>query len=72
MRLVYDEEWQVKAWQITDAGSKNFTVVDGQRLSAGKPHSLGPVATIGFGEVNARFLVPDALPETLGERLGAP
>lgn len=47
-------------WQLADAGSKNGTVLNGQRLTAKKLSPVTKNARIKFGDVPATFLLPDA------------
>ncbi len=58
-------------WSIEDVGSKNGTYVDGKRVSGG-PTPLRAGATLRFGDVSARFLLPAAFCDNLRRRLNPP
>jgi hypothetical protein len=59
-------EWKSRGgWHIADAGSRNGTVLNSQRLSGKKLMMLGTRATLGFGDVSAQFLCPEDFLEFL-------
>jgi pSer/pThr/pTyr-binding forkhead associated (FHA) protein len=57
-------------WSLADAGSKNGTRVNGERLKSRKLVALKADAVIRFGQVEVRFLPPDAFVEFLKARVG--
>lgn len=46
-------------WQITDAGSKNGTFVNGRRLGARETIELKSGVQVAFGAANFRFFTPE-------------
>lgn len=55
------------AFQLVDLGSKNFTYLNGQRLSANEPAALNPGDAFTVGEFQLRFF-PEAAPEPEQDR----
>ena len=47
-------------WTLVDAGSKNGTHLNGERLPVKKPVVLPPEANLKFGSIEVRFLTPPA------------
>jgi hypothetical protein len=52
-------ELKRKRWQMTDAGSRNGTVIEGVRVPGKKWVSLGTQANIGIGDVSVGFFNPE-------------
>jgi hypothetical protein len=55
-------------WWVVDAGSKNGTLLDGQRLPAKRPTALPEDTTLKFGQVEVRFLLPEPFIQLLKTR----
>jgi hypothetical protein len=56
-------------WFVSDVGSKNGTYVNGDKV---QPNALAPLrdkATLRFGDVSARFLLPNSFCQDLRRRL---
>lgn len=56
-------------WFVTDVGSKNGTYVNGDKASANALVPLRDKATLRFGDVSARFLLPISFCQDLRRRL---
>jgi pSer/pThr/pTyr-binding forkhead associated (FHA) protein len=54
----FQRENSTGEWSLVDAGSKNGTLVGGQRLTLKKPFPLIQESSIRFGQVDVRFLLP--------------
>jgi hypothetical protein len=57
--------WDGEVWRLHDLGSRNGTLVDGQRLPAGKRVELSPGASVEFGGAACRYRFTDASPPRL-------
>jgi pSer/pThr/pTyr-binding forkhead associated (FHA) protein len=56
-------------WFVTDVGSKNGTYVNGEKCTANAVLPLRDKATLRFGDVSARFLLPASFCQDLRRRL---
>lgn len=56
---------------FTDAGSKNGTTVDGDRLGPREPHELRPGSSVHLGPYHFVFYTAEALAELVGRRVDA-
>jgi hypothetical protein len=62
-------------WQLTDVGSKNGTFLQDERITQNKFVDVPDGATVRFGTVLARFLLPGAFADelaALGKERGKP
>ncbi|MBI5547394.1 MAG: FHA domain-containing protein [Deltaproteobacteria bacterium] len=56
---------QESSWQLSDAGSKNGTFLDGTRLDQRRSQPLPPMAVLDFGGYRTRFFMPTPFTELL-------
>ncbi|MFT3838808.1 MAG: FHA domain-containing protein [Myxococcaceae bacterium] len=56
------------AWEVSDAGSKNGTFVDGKRIHQGGVLPLRDGASLRFGDVTAKFWLPQTFLADLERR----
>jgi hypothetical protein len=59
-------------WAVADVGSRNGTYVDGSRVGNGVVQPLRDGATLRFGDVTARFMLPQSFCIDLRRRLSEP
>lgn len=55
-------------WEVSDAGSKNGTFVDGKRIHQGGTIPLRDGASLRFGDVTAKFWLPQTFLTDLERR----
>lgn len=65
----FQKDAEVPGWAVADAGSKNGTRVNGERIKTRKLVPLRADAVIRFGQVEVRFLPPPAFLEFLRARV---
>jgi len=58
-------------WHVSDVGSKNGTFVEGKKLAKDAPQVIRDGATLRFGDVTARFLLPHTFCHDLRRRQSA-
>lgn len=63
-------EHQDDEWKVADAGSKNGTFLNGQRLKPKKLSTLTLDARLKFGDVPASFLSPRTFTDLLKKQVG--
>jgi predicted component of type VI protein secretion system len=60
------------AYQLIDCGSKNFTYLNGERLTSGQPYALQDGDTFRIGDFELRFAVLERAPAGYGETVFDP
>jgi hypothetical protein len=65
----YVQEESADNWLVSDAGSRNGTLVNGVRLASTQSARLKDGTTLRFGDVTARFVLPSSFWADVRRRL---